>query len=62
MANITCTTPEDQDNVFWSIQNNGQTQRITDGTEASVSKDSKNSMVNVNRTSEIWKGRLYPKE
>lgn len=61
-ANIKCTTPEKLDYVNWYIQKNAQTQSITNGTEANVLQDLLSSTVLINKTSEVWKGRLFPKE
>ncbi|KAF4084196.1 hypothetical protein AMELA_G00125670 [Ameiurus melas] len=55
-ANITCTTPENLDNVNWYIQKGASKQSITNGTEATVTRDGLSSKVILNKTSETWKG------
>lgn len=61
-ANITCTIPKELPYVTWSIKKDGQPQIITDGTEATVFEYPASSTVTVNKTSEVWKGMLFPKE
>ncbi|KAI5102462.1 adhesion G-protein coupled receptor F3-like isoform X1, partial [Silurus meridionalis] len=58
IAEITCTTPELLENVYWNLQRDATTQTITDGTEAKLYKNALNSTVLVNRTSEVWKGKF----
>ncbi|KAI5618954.1 adhesion G-protein coupled receptor F3-like isoform X1, partial [Silurus asotus] len=58
IAEITCTTPENLENVNWNLQRDATTQTITNGTEAVIYKYSLYSTVLVNRTSEVWKGKF----
>ncbi|KAF5909637.1 sodium-dependent multivitamin transporter-like, partial [Clarias magur] len=54
---ITCTTRIQNADVQWSLlRDNTQPQSITKGTEATVDKFTNSSTVNVNNTSEFWKG------
>lgn len=52
-------TPDD---VKWYIKKDAITQSITNGTEATVHREYPWSMVHVTQTTEVWRGRLFPKE
>ncbi|TSO25151.1 Structural maintenance of chromosomes protein 6 [Bagarius yarrelli] len=58
-TNISCTTPiSTLDDVKWFIEKDSttyKTQRITNGTEATVTQYSLTSIVHINQTSEVWK-------
>lgn len=62
-AKVKCTTPLGTlDDVKWYIQKDTNIQRITNGTEATVSMDLLTSIVYITHTSEVWKGWLFPTE
>ncbi|XP_047677319.1 adhesion G-protein coupled receptor F1 isoform X2 [Tachysurus fulvidraco] len=56
-AIVQCTTPLGTlDDVKWYIQKDTNIQRITNGTEATVSMGLLTSNVSITQTSEVWKG------